>query len=190
MWLKRARLGPRVGKALFLILVDGFLNDGWRDFVAVAGVVITTVGLALALGAAVIAMNSAEAANRAAKEARTALLKNLDIADASSAARLTEEIQGLIHAKQYEYARWRLDELRLLLVRIREAPSQDARTRDEFREYVTLVSSCEDVILTHDTGGGKVDELDLNRTLRKVADFLKQFETRARLDSGGHDADS
>jgi len=175
---------------LYLALADGFLNEGWRDGIAITGVVLTLIGFSLALLAAVAAMRSAKTAQKAAHQATSALLKNLDIADASSAIRLIEEVAGQIHGKQYEMARMRLDELRLLIVQIAEAPGRDPDLSDDFRQYIALVASCEDILVSYHAGQGKIDEVDLNRTLRSVSNFLKSFETRSRLESGAQNADA
>jgi len=177
-----------------LLVLDepsGFLNEGWRDALAVAALSLTIVGFVAAISQIMRVATSAQAALEATTSAREELSRNLRLADASSAVRLIGEIKALVTSEQLDAARLRLSDLLELLVQIRATGSYEVEDARQFQDSVAQVSSLERALLRQHHGTGKpVDPMQIHTKLREVSNFLNTLATTTRLETGGADADS
>ena len=165
------------------LVANGFLDENWRDGLAVAGVAVTVIGFVLALGAIVIAGSAAKGAERAARAARSEIRKSVRVGQLRWANRLAIEIQGLLLSKRWEVAVIRLADLRQELVEIRGIVG--GAHRDECTRKIAVISSVEGAVVKQHSGRGRFDPVFGYERLADVCDFLSGLAIVEELKTEG-----
>jgi len=172
----------RIEQAVIVTLVaNGFLDDNWRDGLAVAGVAVTVVGFTLALWAILNAGSAAKRAEHAAQEAREDIRRSVRLGELRSANRMVSEILALVMSDRLEAAVLRLDDLRRSVVEARAVAR--VSTHEDFTQCIALVGSLQASVLKKHRAGDAVDAVYVNGKLMDISNFLGDVATKIELGS-------
>ena len=142
-----------------------YIGQDWGSFVSVLGLLVSAVGLALAVWHARKARSAAEAAEAASLEARQAVRRTLSMIDLQKALGMVERLKGMLFDRRLDYGREHYNYLRVTLGEIRAAlPAEGART---IQAAITVLNGVENrlaIALASDTNVEEFEALyqDLN----------------------------
>ena len=159
----------------FLLPGDGFLDNDWRDVVAVGTVAVTAIGLA---GAVIAAWR----AGSAATAARDTVAKNVRLGDVSTATVRIDEIIAYFDANLLQASTIRLKDLRGVLVQIRENGEYDRGTNRSFQKHLTQLTFIQTEFLTKEgTDSYELDRAAIHANLSELSDFLNALAMRSKV---------
>ncbi|MEX0683726.1 MAG: hypothetical protein WD904_01865 [Dehalococcoidia bacterium] len=163
----------------------GFLNDGWRDIIALAGIGATAVALIVAV------WQIRSAADTVAKRAETVyattrqLARQLQLTDLTNAVRIITNLQEHVRNRQYGAALGRMSDLREALAKLAGAgiPADDTQT---FNSHIEQVEDMEKLLLKATLGESHPKDSQLTSvhvSLTQLSSFLTALSTRMQFDA-------
>lgn len=120
----------------------GWLDEFWRDAVAVTGLLVSLAGVLIGFPIAIYEIwrsrGAAEAAERAVNETRAAISRNLAAVDLERASNMIDEIRNLHRLGKWEVALYRYRDNRRMLSDVRARyPDLTPEQQNAIKEAVT-----------------------------------------------------
>ena len=160
-----------------------FLNVHWGDLSSVAGVIISLIGLTWAVGAAHGARSAAQAAEKAAGDARTTIGRHLLAIDLERSINQIQRLKSLHRDGRWDVALEQYQALRAMVSAIvAHSPESETQLRERLSSARTLFREIEEYVETRVAQGlGTADITKLNGQLNDVQSDLEDLSSRMSL---------
>ena len=156
-----------------------WIESNWGSLASVLGLAVAVVGLTYAIYQIRQTRSAATAAKEAALQARSALARNLTIADLTRASERMDELKRLHRSGQWQRAMDRYPDVRRLLVEIltrhQNLPTSQQRT---IQTAIGRLRAMEETVEVALRDNSNPDLSQFNRTLSNVQAVLDQASSQ------------
>jgi len=165
-----------------------FIAEHWGDLASVVSVVLTIIGFALTIRAAVRSRRAAEEAQRTGKEVMERLRWVDSLGDVKKAISLMDEIKRLHRTRKWNILPDRYSEVKRVLSAIKGGALLDGEQRRTLTEAIQQLSGIElqiEKVLANKSEAPKVDRLNeiVTKQIDALVEVLEQIRKKVEEES-------